>query len=362
MNTIVSFPVDALKPNEHFLAQDIYNSSGVMIARKDSMITKKIIVKLNLHNVDTVMVKKFNTSSLPTVNPEEYEVKFDPNTFYKDIQAFENNYQEVAGSIKNNFKEIEAGKEIHTDEILQFGEEIIDQLKNTANIFSYLSFMKSNDSITFNHCLNCSIISQIFGKYLDLDDEEIELLATSALLHDIGKTKIQPELIYKEEPLTNDEVLTMQNHVLHSYKMIENHNLPQSVKLGVLMHHERMDGSGYIMHNKGDQIHKFAKIIAIIDIYEAMTQERPYRKKIIPLKALQHIKSISVSKLDYRLATKFIELTANSYKNAKVKLSTGQVGEIVFIDLKKLTKPIVKVDNKIIDLSTEPGVTIVDMC
>lgn len=360
MNTVVTFPVDALKPNEHFLAQDIYNSSGVMIARKDSMITKKIIVKLNLHCVDSVMVKKFDTQSLPTVNPEDYQITFNVEGFAEDIEEFENNYNQVADTIKGNFKDIENGKEIETNEILQFGAEIINQLKGTSNIFSYLSFMKSTDTITFNHCLNCSIISQIFGKYIGLDDEEIEMLATAALLHDIGKTKIPPELIYKEEPLSKDEVVTMQNHVLHSYKMIENHDLPQSVKLGVLMHHERNDGTGYIMHNKGDQIHKFAKIIAIIDIYEAMTQERPYRNKITPLKALQHIKSIAVSKLDYNLASKFIEMTANSFMNSKVKLSNGDVGEIVFIDTKRVTKPLVKVNDSIIDLATSQC-QIVDM-
>lgn len=360
MNSVISFPVNALKANEHFLAQDIYNTSGVMIARKDSMITKKIIVKLNLHNVETVMVKKFNTSDIPTVDPVDFEIEFDPKNQYENIREFEENYNEVADQIKNNFKEIEEGKEILPGEIKKIGEDIINHLSHSSNIFSYLSFMKSQDSITFKHCLNVSIISQIFGKFLDMDDDEIELLATCALLHDIGKTKIEPELIYKPGPLSNDEVSTLQNHVLHSYKMIENHNLPQSIKLGVLMHHERVDGSGYIMHYKGDQIHKFAKIISIIDIYEAMTQERPYRKKIVPLDALQYIKSISVSKLDYSLANKFITMTANSYKDTKVKLSTGHIGEIVFINPKAVNKPLVKVDGTIIDLSQEVDVKITD--
>jgi len=137
--------------------------------------------------------------------------------------------------------------------------------------------------------------------------------------------------------------------------------IDKRVGLAVLTHHEREDGSGYPLKLKGDNIHPFGKIIAIVDVFDAMTSNRVYRDKISPLTVLQYIKEDSFSKLDPEYCNIFITNMLDYYIGDEVILSNGKIGKIIKMNINDITSPLVKVDNTFYDLSKIKDIIIEDM-
>ncbi len=147
----------------------------------------------------------------------------------------------------------------------------------------------SKDQYTENHCYRVSLYAAKIASYLGLDDEEIEDIRSAGLLHDIGKLKISRELLYKAAKLSEDEYKEIKNHVKNSAEILE----PLKGPLGriipiILAHHDRFDGKGY-RPNKGEEIPLGARILAVADVYDALTSDRPYRKAMAPTEAKEII-------------------------------------------------------------------------
>jgi HD-GYP domain-containing protein (c-di-GMP phosphodiesterase class II) len=188
---------------------------------------------------------------------------------------------------------------------------------------------------------------------MGMREEESILLTAAGILHDIGKTRTPPEILNKQGKLTDEEFEEMKRHVVYGYRILENQSIPQDVKLGALMHHEKIDGMGYPMGLKGGRINRFAKIISICDIYDAMTANRVYRGKICPFDVIRTFERRVYGELDTECLLVFLRNIAYSFVGTWVKLNDGRVAEVLFINSSNLSKPIVRVENgDLIDLST----------
>lgn len=345
--------VDTLNAGKFVLSEDVCTPMGVLVAKKGRTVSQSILDRFRVYNIQKVSVQAKENSSTE-IKQSEYK---DPAIF----KEFEKNYFHYTEKIENDFINISKGADVNTSEIKKLGEEIIHTLKFETDIFNYLATLKSKDDLTFTHCLNVSILCQIFGKWLKMSDSEIEMLSTAGLLHDIGKTKINSDLINKKQNFTQKEFKNIQNHVMYSYRMIEKQNIPMDIKLGVLMHHEQVDGKGYITGAKNDEIHKFAKIISVLDIYDALTHERPHRPKWLPLEALEYIQNSTFGKLDFTYATTFVKYVSKSFHDSWVKLNTGEEAKILYINIDNVSKPLIQIDHTILDLRNEPNITITEM-
>ncbi|MDA3846158.1 MAG: HD domain-containing protein, partial [Vallitaleaceae bacterium] len=147
-------------------------------------------------------------------------------------------------------------------------------------------------------------------------------------------------------------------HTLHGYQIIKDQNISKDIKLGILMHHEKIDGSGYPQCLKGPDIHPFGKLIAIADIYDAMTSNRSYHKKFSPFKVINMFEQESYGLLDTKFLFVFLENIAHNYLGKEIKLSTGEQAKVVFLHNNSPSRPIVQVDNVMIDLLFEPTISI----
>ena len=142
-----------------------------------------------------------------------------------------------------------------------------------------------------NHAVNVAILSIILAKALKLDPKELEAIALAGLLHDIGKSKVDPEILAKESELSDDEFATVREHVLLSVQMLKNDKaMSAQIISAIRYHHERLDGSGYPNRLVGNQIPVMAQIIALSDIFDAMTTDRTYRTRYSSFEALRVIK------------------------------------------------------------------------
>ena len=230
-----------------------------------------------------------------------------------------------------------------------------------AGVLRRLLKVKKSDVYTFNHSLNVSVIATLLGQWLGLNGDALNRLALAGLLHDIGKARVPAAILSKPGALTADEMAEMRKHSIYSYQLLGSiHGLHPDIGQGVLQHHEREDGRGYPLGLMGSQIHLFGKIIAVADIYDAMTSDRVYRRHVSPYHVAELIAQDSFGKLDTRVAQTFLANIANSFTGNVVRLSTGETGEVVYINPQNPTRPIVRVGNKCLDLMAE-DVTVLEV-
>jgi len=214
-----------------------------------------------------------------------------------------------------------------------------------------------NDYI-YTHSLNVSILANVFAKWLHLSDEEIKEVTITGLLHDIGKITIDKNILTKPDKLTDKEYEEVKKHSQYGYSVLLESDLSDRIKNGVLFHHEKIDGSGYPLGILGEKIPLYAKIICIVDIYDAMTSNRSYHEKYSPFNVIRMFEQESYTILDTHLLFVFLENIAHYYLGKDVILSTGEQARIVFIHNQSPSRPIVQVKEKMIDLIVNPDITI----
>jgi putative nucleotidyltransferase with HDIG domain len=222
--------------------------------------------------------------------------------------------------------------------------------------------MREADEYTYTHSVNVSLLSMLIGKWLKLDYYSIKSLVSAGLLHDIGKGKISPDILNKPGALTDDEFEEIKKHPAYGYQIAE--KIPEvsdDILKAILMHHEREDGSGYPLGLKSEQIHDFAKIVAVADVYDAMTSNRAYRTMICPFDVIESIEKDNFGTLDHRVVSVFLKNIASYYMGDFVKLSNGDIGEIVYINPFNISKPIIRAANSYIDLSNEKKLKILEL-
>ena len=179
------------------------------------------------------------------------------------------------------------------------------------------------------------------------------------MLHNIGKAEIPSEVLNKTEKLTDEEFELIKSHALRGSKLLKKAGLSSNIQFAALQHHERSDGSGYPRGLEADEISDFASIIAIADVYDAMTSARSYRTPKCAFQVIAAFEDEGLQKYNTKYILTFLERIANAYQNSKVILSDGRSGKIVYINKSRLSRPIVQVDdNEMVDLSREHDLTI----
>ncbi|MBC8080787.1 MAG: HD-GYP domain-containing protein [Gorillibacterium sp.] len=212
----------------------------------------------------------------------------------------------------------------------------------------------SGEDYQYSNAIYVSLNSYQLAKWHGYPEKDWIPVALAGLLHNIGNVKVDPSILNKRDKLTTTERDEMKRHTVFGYQMLKNvPAINEGVKLATLQHHEKEDGSGYPMGIKGDQIHPYAKIIAILEVFYAMTSNSIYKNAESPYLALEQLHQESFGKLDPALVITFIERSTQFYNGTLVKLSDGRIGEIVFTDRNDPTRPWVKVGDLIVNLVLE---------
>ncbi|RCX15555.1 HD-GYP domain-containing protein (c-di-GMP phosphodiesterase class II) [Fontibacillus phaseoli] len=229
-------------------------------------------------------------------------------------------------------------------------EALIKQLKH-FNILTFVPRNMNEYDYLFHNAILSSLTSYQIAKWCGLPQKDWMQVAFAGLLHDIGNTKIDPGILYKPGHLTDDESEEMRMHTTYGYQQLRKTSaINEGVRLTALQHHEKMDGTGYPFRLSGDKIHTYAKIVAVADIFHAMTLNRRYRKAQSPYLVLEQIKSEAFGKLDPGIVQMFVEKVTQFHNGMRVRLSNDSVGEIVFSDRQHPTRPMVSVQGEIVNL------------
>ena len=245
---------------------------------------------------------------------------------------------------------------------------LIDEMLLRPDVLVCLNDIATTDDSTLVHSINTTVFSLLIGQQLKLSTIELKSLAEGTILHDIGKTLIDPKVLYKTGVLNNDELEIVKQHTIAGYELLKtNPLLTELSRIISLQHHERLDGSGYPYGLTDKQIHPFSKIVAIADMYDALTAERCYRKSLTNYQAYKILAKESTVKLDANLLGLFLKNIAIYPNGTLVNLSDGTRGIIKRQNSGIPFSPIVMVLNNInnkdvklydLDLSSTYNITI----
>ncbi len=253
-------------------------------------------------------------------------------------------------------------KSFNLDACRAVAHSIVDELLKQSDISIDMVNIASFDGFTYLHSINVAVLSVIIGMAYNMDGVRLRLLSEAALLHDIGKLSIDLELLNKKGTLSEQEWEILRSHPQAGYDIIKD-NIPMSalVKNAILSHHENEDGSGYPRQLEGKQIHLFAKIIRVCDVYDAMVTNRPYRKALNPAEALEYLMSNCWVMFDIDCVRKIMTYVSPYPTGITVELSNGRQALIVSQNnLNRVRPKVLVIDTKEeIDLMEVLNLTIV---
>lgn len=329
-------------------AEDVIIDDSVLVGRTVTL-NEYIINKLQAFYAFNKILVYINEPSNETELMELKEVE-------EEFKHISNDVKEIFGNNDN----LTVDK---TSEIRAYSRKLQDIIKTNHSILKNILLHGSKDDCIYRHSVNVAALSSLLGKWAGLDETDCRALITASMLHDFGKTKIPEAILNKKEPLTKAEYIIIKNHPKLSYNEVK--KIPyigDNILFGVLMHHERSDGSGYPLGIKGDAIHPFGKILAIADVFDAINSNRVYKNKRKPFESLSIIKEESIQgKLDYNLCETFLKGLSNFYIGQEVLLSNGAQAKIVQMDTNNITSPLLMSNDDFIDLKTNPDIYILEL-
>lgn len=345
--------ISALAPGM-VTAEDVYDFNHRLILPKGLVLTDHTITKLELYSIISVKIED-QRAEMPKEDAIPADTSYSQRLkLTSEFQNFEVKYTTATSIFKAIVDDsLRHPDKLDTRQLIQNIETLLSTKDKHVNVFDMLHNMRQLADATYVHCMNVGIICNIFAHWLHMSPEDIETATLCGLLHDIGKLMIPNNIISKTGKLTDLEYRIMQTHPREGYEMLLTANVDEPIRNAAYMHHERCDGTGYPQHLTSDQIDPFAKLVAIADVYDAMTCARLYRGPMCPFKVIAALDDESLQKYDPHYILTFLKQIADTYLLQSVRLSNGEVGQIVFINPNKLSRPTIRVGDEYVDLSAQ---------
>lgn len=341
------------------LAENIYTNNNILVINKDSTLTNRIIARLKFYSISELYVYEDGIKEEPKVSEPTGVSHIKQVQSTESFKKFTKKFEYIVTDMQLELNRvITHNQDINAEKLISETQNILGEGRNSTHLFDMIHSMRDYDDQTYVHSLNVSLICNIIGRWLKFSDEQNNLLTLAGMLHDIGKLMIPKEIVNKPSRLTESEYLEIQTHTVRGYNILKQQPLDHRIKYAALMHHERCDRTGYPNHLGIAEIDDFAKIVAIADVYDAMTSSRVYRGPICPFEVINIFETEGLLKYDPKFLLPFLQGVVETYLHNMVRLNNGVEGEIIMINKQTLAKPIIKVGSNFIDLSTEPNLFI----
>ncbi|MFP4661092.1 MAG: HD-GYP domain-containing protein [Halanaerobiales bacterium] len=333
--------IEELKPGMR-TAKMIENQFGAILVTSGMILDNNLIDKL----------KRTGLFQVEIIDEAEEELERNQNKFTEQ-------YTDSVENIKTMFSEVQDKDKLNFSNIKNIAENSLEMDTN-RDIVTMLSLIRDVDEYTYTHSVNVGLLAMLFGRWAGLSDQKIKELLYAGMLHDIGKAKISDEILNKKGKLTDEEFDIIRRHTVYGYDLARKCKLvSDSVSRGILMHHERNNSSGYPFGFSKKKIPFIARVLAIVDTYDAMTSDRVYKGHRPPFEVFKVFEE-DLHSYDLMLSKIFMTNMAQFYLGEMVELSNDWMGEIVYINPNQISKPIVKVGEQFIDLS-ENGLEIKEL-
>lgn len=230
---------------------------------------------------------------------------------------------------------------------------LLNSINQSNGVNISINSLKVSDDYTFKHCVDVATMGMLVAKKVGMNDKDVKDIATAGLLHDLGKVEIPKEILNKPGKLTNEEYNIIKKHPIYGYNLVKSNNkLSDGVKRGILMHHEKIDGTGYPLGAKANQIHAFGRLLSVVDVYDALVTKRPYRNDIIEQSTAIEMLLAMSPQFDINFLNAFLNCVIIYPIGTKVILSNGKACEVVAQNNGFPLRPVVReiITNELFDL------------
>jgi HD-GYP domain-containing protein (c-di-GMP phosphodiesterase class II) len=318
--------IDDLQGNMQ-LANNIYSAEGNILLAEGTYLTNQFIEKLKSFGVSTLYVTDQFIGKLEVDELVKTQTKNEATKITKEIMTG-----------------IRKGGTLTGNKIHKVVDDLLEELLFHDNLALSLVEIRVMNDYHFSHNVAVCVLSLMTGITLNYNDSKLKLLGTGAILHDIGKAKIPLRILNKKSKLTAEEYAVIKKHSQKGYDLLkECKDINYLSAYIAWQHHERIDGSGYPFGLKGHEIHEFSRIVALADIYDAMSTDRIYRKRFLPHQVIEYIRDQGQTKFDPELSVIFLQNIAPFPIGSVVLLSSGEKGVVMKVTKDFLARPVVKV-------------------
>ena len=365
MRNIISISVKELDPGM-ILAEDLMHiPSGTTLLSAGTKITSKALEAIKLFPVgdNCLIYNEFDDKAIldellqkeepaPESNkPEEKaaivqekeEIATLPAAISKQTQKL---FVETYQTVKDFYQNAAFSDTSDIKDVRNAAEKLTTELLYDPQVFLQISVLKVIDDYTFSHAVHAAIYATTLGRALHMPAKDLHELCLAGLLHDIGKIDIPQEIVNKPGRLTDDEYTVMKEHVRYSFNRVYRfQNIGRDLVRTIGEHHERMDGNGYLQKLAGTSIHKWARLMAVADVYDAVTTNRCYRDAMLPHEGAEILMGEAFN-LDPHLVRTFIRTISFYPIGCKVMLSTNEQGIVLGTHRDMPLRPIIHVRKK----------------
>lgn len=349
-NKIKRYSLKNVKPGME-IGQLVLTNDGQVVLGEGTILTPSLIERLDYWGISYLLIKQNSNEGSPwQESPESLTQK----SFFAD-------YSQTVDVIKQAFTNIRFLDDVPVNQMRELVDSFIEPLAGSVGVINHLQMVHRQDDYTFHHSMNVAVTSGLLGRWLGYTGSNLKELILAGLLHDVGKMQVPVEILNKPGKLSVDEMEIMKQHTTRGYQLVKkNKYVPLGVLSGILQHHERMDGTGYPLKTAGDKIHPFAKIIAVADIYDAMTSDKVYHRKMTPFTVVELLVQEMFGKLDPTVCTMFLNNVRDYFLGNIVQLCDGREAEVIYLGQFIGSRPVVRtIDGEVLDLEQQKEYTIV---
>ena len=299
------------------LAKSIPSSIGYFSLLKcGEVLTDPLIDKLREHGIDGVYVELAGSEDIEPSCIMEPEIRQEITNEFRKL------YTDYLTRPCISYKAVDSTRKI--------AENIVDHVLGREEYLVDIMEIKGYDSYTYSHSLNVGILSILMASEIGVTRNRLEDIGLCALMHDIGKVDIPIQIINKRGPVTDSEFAIIKTHPEKGVERLRKcFNVSHEVLQGVQSHHEKYDGSGYPFGYQGTQIPMFGRILAVSDVYDALTSQRSYRTAWLPNQAIEYIVAKADTQFDRDLVDHFMHIVCAYPTGTVVQLSDGSTAVVV---------------------------------
>lgn len=281
--------------------------------------------------------------AMPAPPPREGGVE-SPEQLRNEFEHAKRAFNDSAQLVDEMLRNVQTGKVLDGRRLRVAVSNIAECVMRNPDALLLVSRLREKGGYTLSHALDVSIYMMVFGRFLHLAREEVELLGLLGLLQDIGKVRLPDALLEKRGKLTPEELEIAKTHVAHGVDLLgATPDLPPKLIELASLHHERQDGTGYPKGLRGAEIPMFGAIAGIADTFDALTKSRPYAEEISPSNALGVLHKARESHFPAALVEQFIQCIGIFPVGSVVELNTGEIGIVIAQNLVRRLKPQVMV-------------------
>lgn len=309
-------------------AKNIFSADGRILISANVELTERYVERLAQFEILSVYIRNpyFEDAVPPEIISESSRVKL--------IQA-----------VQQQFIAIRENRKWDPAQFVALAEQIVGEVGQNAQSMVQLTDIRLHNEFTFGHSVNVAALCALIGSALKYNRTNLVEVALGGLLHDIGKMKIATDILNKPAKLTVAEYKIMQTHAELGFEILRN-SAPHVISLKAIhmafQHQEKPDGTGYPRQLRGKEIHEYAKIAAVADVYDAVTSDRPYHRGLFPHEAAMLLAEGMGKQFDADVLTAFLARVAIYSIGSVVELSTGEIGVVTNVSLGMQNRPTIR--------------------